>query len=155
MARQNSKLDLEQCMEIGQTCTVFNLRKASRVVTQLYEEIMKPSGILPTQFTLLVAARAWGPVTISSMAEKLVMDRTTLTRNLKPLEREGLLSVSPGKDDQRAREVSLTSKGLKKLKKALPLWNEAQRTIKQSMGESRLDQLLGNLNAVAGINESG
>ena len=151
MDKQNTKLDLEQCMDIGQTCAVFNLRKASRVVTQLYEEIMKPSGILPTQFTLLVASRAWGPITISSMAEALVMDRTTLTRNLKPLEREGLLSVSPGKDDQRAREVSLTSKGLKQLKQALPLWNEAQRKIKQSLGTSRLDQLLRDLNAVVSI----
>ena len=155
MDKQNTKLDLEQCMDIGQTCAVFNLRKASRVVTQLYEEIMKPSGILPTQFTLLVASRAWGPITISSMAEALVMDRTTLTRNLKPLEREGLLSVSPGKDDQRAREVSLTSKGLKQLKQALPLWNEAQRKIRQSLGTSRLDQLLGDLNAVVGIAGSG
>ncbi len=152
MAKQNTKLDLKQCMDIGLTCAVFNLRKASRVVTQLYEEIMKPSGILPTQFTLLVAARAWGPVTISNMAEALVMDRTTLTRNLKPLEREGLLSVSQGKDDQRAREVNMTNEGLRKLKQALPLWNEAQRKIKQSLGASRLDQLLGNLNAVVGIN---
>jgi DNA-binding MarR family transcriptional regulator len=151
MAKQNTTLDLKQCMDIGQTCTVFNLRKASRVVTQLYEEIMKPSGILPTQFTLLVASRAWGPITISSMAEALVMDRTTLTRNLKPLERDGLLSVSPGKVDQRAREVSLTSKGLKQLKQALPLWNEAQRKIKQSLGATRLDNLLGNLDAVVNI----
>jgi len=155
MARQNSKLDLKQCMDIGQTCTVFNLRKASRVVTQLYEEIMKPSGILPTQFTLLVASRAWGPITISSMAEALVMDRTTLTRNLKPLEREGLLLVLPGKDDQRSREVSLTSKGLKQLKQALPLWNEAQRKVRQSLGAPRLEQLLGDLNAVVSIAGSG
>jgi DNA-binding MarR family transcriptional regulator len=150
MAKQNSELDLKQCMDIGQTCAVFNLRKASRVATQLYEEIMRPSGVLPTQFTLLVASRAWGPITISNMAEALVMDRTTLTRNLKPLEREGLLAVLPGHDDQRAREVSLTSKGLKQLKRALPLWNEAQHKIKESLGASRLDRLLGDLNAVVG-----
>ena len=155
VAKQNTKLDLKQCMDIGQTCAVFNLRKATRVVTQLYEEIMKPSGILPTQFTLLVASRAWGPITISSMAEALVMDRTTLTRNLKPLEREGLLSVSPGKDDRRAREVSLTSKGLKRLKQALPLWNEAQLKIKQSLGAPRLGQLLGDLDAVVSMTGSG
>ncbi len=86
---------------------------------------MKPSGVLPTQFTLLVATRALGPVAISKMAEVLVIDRTTLTRNLKPLEREGLLSVVPGKEDQRSREVSLTSKGLKRLEQTLPLWQEA------------------------------
>lgn len=148
MAKQNISCDLKQCREIEQTCAVFNLRKASRVVTQLYEEIMKPSGILPTQFTLLVATRALGPIAISKMAEVLVMDRTTLTRNLKPLEREGLLSVAPGKDDQRSREVSLTSKGLKKLELALPLWKEAQHRIKQALGVSRLDRMLGDLTAV-------
>jgi len=109
---------------------------------------MKTSGILPTQFTLLVATRARGPITISNMAEVLVMDRTTLTRNLKPLEREGLVSVAPGKDDQRSREVSLTSKGLKQLEQAFPLWQEAQRRIKSALGASRLDRMLDDLTAV-------
>lgn len=152
MGKQNTKPDLKQCHEIGQTCAVFNLRKASRAVTQLYEETMKPSGILPTQFTLLVATRARGPITISSMAEVLVMDRTTLTRNLKPLIRDGLLMVVAGKD-QRSREVSLTPVGLQKLQQAIPLWKEAQRRIRKSLGGGRLDQLLGDLQAV--VNAAG
>jgi DNA-binding MarR family transcriptional regulator len=147
VTKEKTTSDLKQCLEIGQICTVFNLRKASRVVTQLYEEMMKPSGILPTQFTLLVATRARGPITISSMAEVLVMDRTTLTRNLKPLIRDGLLKVVAGKD-QRSREVSLTPGGLKKLQQAIPLWEEAQRKIKQSLGSDRLARLLGDLTAV-------
>ena len=147
MAKQNTRCGLKQCLEIGQTCTVFNLRKASRAVTQLYEEIMKPSGILPTQFTLLVATRNRGPITISSMAEVLVMDRTTLTRNLKPLIRDGLLKVATGKD-QRSREVSLTPRGLQTLEQAIPLWSEAQRKIRKSLGTDRLDQLLGDVKAV-------
>ncbi len=155
MAKQNTSCDLKQCREIEQTCAVFNLRKASRVVTRLYEEIMKPSGILPTQFTLLVATRALGPVTITKMAELLVMDRTTLTRNLKPLEREGLLSVAPGKDDQRSREVCLTRKGQKKLEQALPLWKEAQRQMQQALGVSRLDRILGDLTAVVDTTATG
>ena len=155
MAKQNTKCDLKQCREIEQTCAVFNLRKASRTVTQLYEEIMKPSGLLPTQFTLLVVTRALGPVAISRMAEALVMDRTTLTRNLKPLEREGLLSVSPGKADQRSREVSLTSNGLKQLEQALPLWQEAQRRVRRALGANRLDRMLGDLNAVVDATGTG
>lgn len=155
MAKQNTRCDLKQCQEIEQTCAVFNLRKASRVVTQLYEETMKPSGILPTQFTLLVVTRALGPITISKMAEVLVMDRTTLTRNLKPLEREGLLTVAAGKDDQRSREVSLTGKGLKQLEQALPLWQEAQRRIKRAVGVSRLDRMLGDLSAVVNATGAG
>jgi DNA-binding MarR family transcriptional regulator len=155
MAKQNTKCDLKQCREIEQTCAVFNLRKASRTVTQLYEEIMKPSGLLPTQFTLLVVTRALGPVAISRMAEALVMDRTTLTRDLQPLEREGLLSVSPGKADQRSREVSLTSNGLKQLEQALPLWQEAQRRVRRALGVNRLDRMLGDLNAVVDATGTG
>jgi DNA-binding MarR family transcriptional regulator len=99
-------------------------------MTQLYEEIMKPSGVLPTQFTLLVVIRAMGPVAISKMAEVLVMDRTTLTRNLKPMQREGWVSVRPSRQDKRAREVNLTEKGLQHLELALPLWHEAQQRIR-------------------------
>ena len=75
------------------------------------------------------------------------MDRTTLTRNLKPLIRDGLLKVATGKD-QRSREVSLTPRGLQTLEQAIPLWNEAQRKIRKSLGTDRLDQLLGDLKAV-------
>ena len=148
MARQTTNCNLQQCREIEQSCAVFGLRKATRVVTQLYEEIMKPSGILPTQFTLLVATRAMGPVAISQLAEVLVMDRTTLTRNLKPLERDGLLSVAPGEHDLRSREVRLTGKGLRKLEQALPLWRDAQRRVKHALGANRLDRMLDDLSAV-------
>ena len=80
MTKLNARFDLNHCDEIGKVCTVFNLRKASRAVTQLYEEIMRPSGTLPTQFTLLAATRAMGPVTISRMAKELVLDRTVNTQ---------------------------------------------------------------------------
>ena len=83
------------------------------------------------------------------------MDRTTLTRNLKPLEREGLLSVAPGAVDKRSREVRLTSKGLERLEQALPLWQEAQRMIKQTLGASRLERMLGDLTAVVSATGAG
>ena len=147
MTNLNARFDLNYCDEIGKVCTVFNLRKASRAVTQLYEEIMRPSDTLPTQFTLLAATRALGPVTISRMAKELVLDRTTLTRNLKPLEREGLLIVVCVKDDQRSREVSLTSKGLKKLEQALPYWKEAQSRAVKMLGANRHGRMLSDLKA--------
>jgi DNA-binding MarR family transcriptional regulator len=140
--------DLKMCQDIGRSCAMFNLRKASRALTQLYEEIMKPSGVLPTQFTLLVVTRAMEPVAISKMADVLVMDRTTLTRNLKPLEREGWVSVRPSKQDKRAREVSLTEKGLERLEQALPLWHEAQHKIRESLGNNRIDRMIEDLTAV-------
>lgn len=147
MTKKNTNFNLDRCQEIGRVCAVFNLRKASRAVTQLYEEIMKPSGILPTQFTLLAITRSMGPVSISRMAKELVMDRTTLTRNLKPLEREGLLIVVPVKDDQRSREVSITSKGLKQLEQAIPFWQEAQNLTEKALSTSRLNRMLGDLKA--------
>lgn len=79
------------------------------------------------------------------------MDRTTLTRNLKPLERDGFLVVKPGKDDQRSREVTLTTKGLDQLERALPLWKKAQQRMTQELGTDRLNQLLGNLAATVSI----
>ncbi|MEW8118716.1 MAG: MarR family transcriptional regulator [Candidatus Thiodiazotropha sp.] len=127
---------------------MFNLRKASRVLTAVYEEVMKPSGILPTQFTLLVVTRALGPVAISRMAVVLAMDRTTLTRNLRPLEREGLVTVKPSRHDKRTREVNLTKKGMKRLELALPLWQEAQQKIRSALGGSRLDRMIEDLTAV-------
>ena len=145
MTKKSYQYDINHCQEIGQACAVFNLRKASRAVTQLYEEIMRPCGILPTQFTLLAATRAMGPVTISRMAEELVLDRTTLTRNLKPLEREGLLNVLSVKEDHRSREVSLTSKGLKKLEAALPYWQDAQNRSRKALGPNRMDRMLADL----------
>ena len=151
MTDKHRHCDSEQCRQIAQTCIGVNLRKASRAVTQLYEEVMRPCGLLPTQFSLLVATRRLGPVSISSLAEALVMDRTTLTRNLKPLERDGFLVVKPGKDDQRSREVTLTTKGLDQLERALPLWKKAQQRMTQELGTDRLNQLLGNLAATVSI----
>lgn len=148
MPENKLNCDIGMCQGIGQTCVMFNLRKASRALTQVYEEVMKPSGILPTQFTLLVVTRGMGPVAISRMAEVLVMDRTTLTRNLKPLERDGLVTVKPSRHDKRTREVNLTKKGVKQLELAVPLWREAQQKINASLGGERLDRMLEDLTAV-------
>ena len=80
----------------GNLCACFNLRKAMRTVTHLYDEALKPAGLRATQFTVLASTRNLGPVSVNQLAEKMVMDRTTLTRNLKPLERDGLIAVRQG-----------------------------------------------------------
>jgi DNA-binding MarR family transcriptional regulator len=147
MTRKNTTVGVKECQEFGKTCVVYNLRRASRAVTQLYEEHLKPSGLLPTQFTLLAAVRVMGPVQMSKIAKELVLDRTTLTRNLRPLEREGLLSVVYAKSDQRLREISITNKGMKKLKQAIPYWEEAQNLATKMLSTNRLDRMLGDLRA--------
>ena len=79
-----------------QNCTCFNLRKATRAVTQLFDEALKPCGLYATQFTLLAAISSQENVTITELSKTLVMDRTTLTRNLNPLQKSGWVEVTPG-----------------------------------------------------------
>ena len=98
------ELDVHTVQRAGLGCACFNLRKAARAVTQLYDDALRPAGILATQLPLLIATGRLERVTISQLAEAMVMDRTTLTRNLRPLERDGLVRTKPGKD-RRVREI--------------------------------------------------
>ena len=103
----------------GEICTCANLRKAVRAVSQLYDDAFRPIGLKATQFGLLVATGTLSPITINRLADANVMDRTTLTRNLRPLERQGLLRIRSGKD-RREREVSITKRGQALLTKGYP-----------------------------------
>lgn len=147
MAKQNTK----DCVEFGQTCVVYNMRRTSRAITQLYEEFLKPSGLLPTQFTLLAAIKVMGPVQMSKIADELILDRSTLTRNIRLLEKEGYLSIISIKEDQRIREINITSVGLKKLKQATPYWQKAQDLIKDMLSNSRVDRMLDDLRTTVNV----
>ena len=145
--------NLSQLSSIAATCTYFHLRKASRAITQLFVETMKPSGLQGTQFSILVAVAMAGSSAIGDLAENLAMDRTTLTRTLKPLVKKGLLVVEPG-EDQRIKVVSLTSEGCTVLSEAIPLWQEAQARIVENLGEEKwnlLLELLENLSDTANL----
>lgn len=131
-------------------CACLNIRKSARAITQLYDKILRPSNLKGTQFTLLSVIARHDTMTISNLAERLVMERTTLTRNLRPLEKQGLVIISPG-SDQRTREVSLTAKGNKTFVKALPLWQEAQAMFEQGLGKQRFQNLLADLTSTVKI----
>lgn len=133
--------------KISSTCAGLNFRKVSRVVTQHFDEILRPSGLLITQFTVLVALAKVRAIAITKLAEILVMDRTTLTRNLKPMQREGWLEIEPGQD-KRTRIVSLSPAGEVALAKALPLWRQAQMNVVELLGESRWNTLLSQLTEI-------
>ena len=109
---------MTKCQQVARQCACFNLRKATRAVTQLYDEVLRETGIRVTQLTLLVAAYLSGEIPISQMAEVLVMDRTTLTRNLKPLQIQGLIAIRSGAD-RREKLVTLTTRGRAMVSKAL------------------------------------
>ncbi len=143
-------LTMEKCKEIGQTCACYKVRKAARAVTKIYEEVLRPIGLRATQFSLLMATRVMGPVTVVKLAQVMVMDRTTLTRNLQLLETRGLITIKTG-EDRREREVTLTTSGMEVLTKALPLWEEAQNRVKKGLGEERLHNLLDDLSEMISL----
>jgi DNA-binding MarR family transcriptional regulator len=128
-------------------CTGFNLRKATRAVSQLYDEMLRPAGIRGTQYSLLVAVQMSGPITVTQLAENAIMDRTTLTRNLEVLEKQGLVHVTSG-EDRRTRIVTITEDGRAVLLKAYPLWEQAQSRIREAMSQERLQTLMGGLSAL-------
>ncbi len=136
------------CMD----CACFSLRKATRIVTQFYDDLLRPTGIRGTQFSLLVAVSMAGPVTVTELAELAVMDRTTLTRNLEVLEKQGLVDVSAGVD-RRTRMVTLTVEGREAVLKALPLWQEAQAKVVAALGEDRWLTVQENLSELVRIAE--
>ncbi len=141
-ARPNQEmLELDSALEMAKTCTCFNLRKATRRVTSFYDKAMKPSGLKITQMTLLTAIRLSEPVTIKRLAQAIVMDRTTLSRNVSLLNKKGLIDIEPG-DDLRTRKLSLTEQGHAALKAAFPLWKRAQAEVKRRLGEDRWTSLL-------------
>jgi len=119
-------LDAASLREIARACACANLRRAARAVTQLFDEALAPSGLRTTQFTLLVTSRLMGESTINELAERMAMDRTTLSRNLKPLVRSGLLEMQPG-EDGRTRLVRLTPAGEKALEEAYPFGSGPSR----------------------------
>jgi DNA-binding MarR family transcriptional regulator len=125
-------------------CTCFNLRKATRVVTQMFDNAMRPIGLRATQFTLLALVLAHGPVTVTKLADEMVADRTTLSRNLDPMEKSGLLKVEQG-DDKRTRIVVITELGRRKVTEAYPLWKKTQEEIKETLGMEKWSALLSNV----------
>jgi len=141
MLSKSTQLDLAKPTVVLNTCVCFSLRKASRAVTQFFDEILQTSGLLVTQFTVLAAIDLTGSATMTHLAQWLVMDRTTLTRNLKPLERQGLIKIEPGKD-QRMRVVTLTAEGHAAIAKALPLWEQAQTSVVEGLGQEQWSALL-------------
>ena len=123
------------------------IRRTDRVLTQFYDEILAPSGLYVTQFTTLATLAEAAPVTINRLAELLVMDRTTLSRNLELLAKQHLVRIEEGQD-RRVRLVFLTQEGEQALRRAWPLWQEAQARIERALGLERFEGLLTDLSAV-------
>lgn len=131
-------------------CACFNLRRASRLVAQVYDRYLKPSGLTNTQFALLSATANRGPLSITELATHLGLDRTTLTRNLRLVKHQGFVEVGAGKD-ARSRDVRITVQGTAVLDEALPLWKQAQARVVKTLGPDHWGALLKELRAVAEV----
>jgi DNA-binding MarR family transcriptional regulator len=131
-----------------QECNCFAVRSAARHVTQFYDQHLASSGLRTTQFSILSKLKRNGPMTINRLAEDMAMDRTTLGRNILPLERDGLIRIEPVANDRRAKELHLTGAGAKRHQAALKAWTEAQGRFEETFGPQRAAQLRTMLRAV-------
>src|SRR5580704_4674883 len=103
-------------------CNCLALRQASRHVTQFYDQFLAPSGLRTTQYSILARLQRKGPMTINALAAEMVMDRTTLGRNILPLQRDGLIAVGRGKSDRRSKELCLTPSGAARWRRTSKAW---------------------------------
>jgi DNA-binding MarR family transcriptional regulator len=133
------------------SCNCAALRKASRRMSQFYDAALAPCGLKSTQFAMLaeIDRRAETPPTIRDMAEKLVMDQSTIGQNLRPLEREGLIALVTDASDRRSRRVTLTKAGRARLADALPLWSSAQQRFESGFGKRAAAELRTVLGSIA------
>lgn len=115
------------------TCASFNFRRAARAVTSLYDRAFEPFGIRSTQFSILVGVAKTQPTSISALSDLLVIDRTTLTRSLRLLKKQGLLSIS-ARAEKRQRFLELTPRGARTLAASLPAWRAAQERFVHKIG---------------------
>ena len=137
-------LNSVKCAEIGKACVCGNLRKASRLISQIYDEFLKPSGLKATQSALLMTIKGLERVNVSKLAKWTITDRTTVTRNLKLLENKGLVKIEPG-ENQRERVVTITDKGIDALLSAYPFWEEAQHHVAEIIGENKSNLIVKDL----------
>jgi DNA-binding MarR family transcriptional regulator len=132
-------------------CVCNKARRAARAVTRLYDQALEPAGITVTQYSLLRMLLRVGEQPITAVAEATGLDRTTLARNLRALEKEGLVAFEPGRD-RRERHIAVTAVGRRRVERATPRWEAVQAQIRGALGEqeyAHLFALLGRLERMA------
>jgi DNA-binding MarR family transcriptional regulator len=134
---------------IAQSCVCSNVQRAARSVGRRFDEAFRPLGLTNWQFTLMVALFRPEAPTINTVAHDLATDRTTITANLKPLERRGLVSITPDQHDRRARRLALTSAGRTLLEEAYVVWKQVQSSIEADLVIEDMEGLMTGLRALA------
>lgn len=131
-------------------CLNLELRKANRVLTQIYDSFIAPVGLKTSQFSILRAIAYLNKTTNKGLQEVLILDQTSLSRALKPLVRDGYVDVSPGLD-RRQKNLTLSLKGKKLFREAEPLWAEAQQYVSSRLGREGKSDLLNVSDSIVGL----
>lgn len=139
MREKQGRVPPRQASPVGH-CTCGVLRRAARKVTQAYDRALRPVGIKLSQYSVLAFVRQDDGLSITELAERLEMDRTTLTRNLRPMERAGWIEIGPG-PDRRSRAVGVTEAGHRVFEAAFPLWQAAERQLRRDLGRDTAEDL--------------
>jgi DNA-binding MarR family transcriptional regulator len=143
------ELPLSATHQVRDSCVCLYIQRAARALARRFDDVFRPLDLTHGQFSLLMSLNRPEPPSIGSIAALLAMDRTTLTANLKPLERRGLIKVSVDKQDKRSRRLTITAAGRALLAKAFPLWKEAHAETEKLVAGCRPDDLRRALRALS------
>ena len=154
-ARQNIRPDADDILpfsatiEVRDACLCLHVQRAARMLARRFDKALRPFDLTSGQFSLLVSLNRPEPPTIGSVATLLAMDRTTLTANLKPLERRGLLKIAIDKDDKRSRRLIITTAGRRLLHEAYPVWKATHVEVEFLIANGSAEQLRSALRSLA------
>jgi len=136
-------------LHVRDTCLCLHLQRSARVVARRFDEALRPLGLTNGQFSLLMSLNRPEPARMRGVATLLAMDRTTLTANLKPLERRGLLKIGVDPEDKRGRLLTLTAKGRALLASAMPIWRQTHAELDRLLADPKPDTLRAGLRALS------
>ena len=149
MATDDTKQENRPVETSRYPCLCAVIRKAGRILTRQYDKCLKPSGLKITQFSMLVNIARNPAITVSELAKLLVMDQTTVSRNLQVLEKSGYIHLEPEVTDQRIKNIQIADRGMSKVNEARPLWERAQLDMERVLGGQSIEGLLGSLIKIA------
>jgi MarR family transcriptional regulator, organic hydroperoxide resistance regulator len=131
-------------------CLCAGFRKAGRVLTKKYDNYLKPSGLKITQYSMLANIARNPGITVSRLAELLIMDQTTVSRNLQVLEKAGCVNIEAGATDNRVRKIQISGNGVSKMKQAKPLWETAQLEVEGLLGSGGVTEIMSAFRKITG-----
>ncbi|WHY95454.1 MarR family winged helix-turn-helix transcriptional regulator [Peribacillus simplex] len=147
MSREHNDIDID----LIQICVGSNLRKTSRVITQLYDKFLHSTGLKITQYSMLVNIVRQKSISISKLGEIMLLDQTTATRNMNNLKKNGFVNITKDNYDSRVKIITITDLGIKKLEEAHPIWLQLQERVINDIGKEQYKRFLETLKSIQDI----